>query len=108
MKTVLVLNQDQMGHGDRELGRKILATFLRKAAALQGLSAIVCYNAGVKLVAKDSPVLAELDAHHRNGVDILPCGTCLEAFAITPAVGAVSNMDAILGEIGRADKVVTL
>lgn len=108
MKTVLVLNQDQMGHGDRELGRQILATFLRKAVALPGLTAIVFYNSGVNLVAEDSPVLAELDTHDRNGVDILPCGTCLEAFGLEPVVGSVSSMDAIVGEIGRADKVLTL
>jgi len=108
MRTVVILNQDQMGHGDRALGQKILATFLRKAIALPGFEAIVLYNTGVRLVAADSPVLAELRELEGRGVDLIPCGTCLQQFAITPAVGKVSDMDTIVAELGRAAKVITL
>lgn len=108
MATVVVCNQDQMGHGDRALGQKILATFLRKSVRLPEFTAIVLYNRGVKLVAADSPVLAELQALEAGGVDLVPCGTCLQHFGITPAVGAVADMDAILREIGAATKVITL
>ena len=107
MRTVVVFNKDQLGHGDRELGRKILATFLRKSIALQGLEALVFFNAGVKLVAPDSPYLGELRALEERGVEIVPCGTCLAHFAITPAVGKVSDMDAIVAELGRAERVIT-
>ena len=108
MRTVVVLNQDQMGHGDRELGRKILGTFLRKAIALGGLDAIVMFNAGVRLVAADSPVLPELTLLLERGVDVVPCGTCLQHFGVTPAVGAVSDMDTIVRELAGAEKVITL
>jgi hypothetical protein len=108
MDTVLVLNQAQMGHGDPVLGQKILATFLRKAIALPNLTAILCYNAGVLLVGKDSPVLAELRALEERGVDLVPCGTCLAAYGIEPAVGKVGDMDSIVRELGRASKVITL
>jgi intracellular sulfur oxidation DsrE/DsrF family protein len=108
METVLVLNQDQMGHGDRALGQKILGTFLKKSIALHGLTAIVFFNSGVKLTAADSPVLGELQALHARGVDLVPCGTCLSHFQIAPAVGAVADMDRIVQELARAQKVVTL
>jgi intracellular sulfur oxidation DsrE/DsrF family protein len=108
MDTVVVLNQDQMGNGDAALGQKILATFLKKSIRMTGFSAIVFFNSGVKLVGKDSPVLAELRALEEGGVDLVPCGTCLQHFAVTPAVGKVSDMDTILEEIARAKKVVTL
>mgnify|MGYP000045518996 CR=1 FL=1 len=110
MKTVVVLNQDQMGHGDRALGQKILATFLRKSLALGSLRAIVLYNSGVRLVTKDSPVLAELAQLHEAGVDIRPCGTCLEALelAASVAVSKPSNMDEIVAELAAAEKVITL
>lgn len=108
MDTIVVCNQDQMGHGDRALGQKILGTFLKKSIALQDFTAIVFFNAGVKLVAADSPVLAELRLLEERGVDLVPCGTCLQHFQITPAVGKVADMDAIVREIGRAAKVVTL
>ena len=108
MHTIVVLNQDQMGHGDRALGQKILGTFLKKSIALPHFSAIVFWNAGVKLVAADSPVLAELRLLEERGVDLVPCGTCVAHFGVTPAVGKVSDMDTIVREIGRAAKVITL
>lgn len=108
MRTVVVLNQDQMGHGDRELGRRILATFLRKAPALEGLDALVFYNAGVKLLAADSPLLPELTLLAERGVDLLPCGTCLQHFGLQPALGHASDMDSILRELAAAQKVITL
>ena len=108
METIVVMNQDQMGHGDRALGQKILGTFLKKSIALPPFSAIVFWNAGVKLVAADSPVLAELRLLEERGVDLVPCGTCVAHFGVTPAVGKVSDMDTIVREIGRAAKVITL
>jgi len=108
MKTVVVLNHDHLGHGDAELGRRVLRTFLQKARALGDLEALAFFNSGVKLVAADSPVRAELMLLAELGVDLLPCGTCLEHFGITPAVGRVHSMDDILAELGRAEKVLTL
>ncbi|MBI5435288.1 MAG: sulfurtransferase-like selenium metabolism protein YedF [Planctomycetes bacterium] len=108
MRTVVVLNQDQMGHGDRDLGRKILATFLRKAIALEGLDAIVLYNSGVKLLAPDSPVLAELTLLAERGIDLVPCGTCVQHFGLTLATAKTSDMDTILRELAVAEKVITL
>jgi len=108
MDTIVVMNQDQMGHGDRALGQKILGTFLKKAIALPHFSAVVFYNSGVKLVGPESPVLTELRLLEERGVDLVPCGTCLQHFGITPTVGRISDMDSILREIGQAKKVVTL
>jgi selenium metabolism protein YedF len=110
MKTILVLGHDGMGHGDADLGRRILGTFLRKSPAIRKLQAVVLFNDGVKLAVEGSPVLAELRQLHDQGVDIYPCGTCLEHFGLTSklAVGAVSNMDAIIDEMNRAEKVITL
>ncbi len=108
MDTIVVINQDQMGSGDRALGTKILATFLKKSIAMKHLEAIVLYNSGVKLIAASSPVLAEFRMLEERGVDLLPCGTCLDHFGLEPAVGKVSDMDSILREIDRATKVVTL
>lgn len=108
MRTVLVLNDDQMGRGDPALGRKILATFLRKSGALREVVAIVLYNSGVRLVCEGSPVLAELAQLQDTGVDLRPCTTCLEFYQLEPAVGNASNMDEIVAELNRAEKVITL
>ena len=110
MATVIVLNKAQMGSGDVELGRKILATCLRKLPAFPDLEAIVCFNAGVKLAVKDSFVAQELGLLREQGVDLLVCGTCVAHFGIGDQliVDRPSNMDEILATMRSADKVITL
>lgn len=108
METVLFLNHDHLGHGDAQLGRRILKTFLQKSRALEGLDGVLLVNAGVRLVAHDSPVVAELQFLEEHGVDVIPCGTCLAHYEVEPAVGKVGSMDEIIASMSHADKVVTL
>jgi len=108
MGTLLVLGHDHMGHGDADLGIRILKTFLQKSLVLRDLEAVAMFNSGVKLVAKSSLVLGELAMLEEHGIDLIPCGTCLSHFEVEPAVGHVSSMDQILAAIHAADKVVTL
>ena len=108
MDTIVICNKDQMGHGDRELGQKVLGTFLKKSIALKDFTAIVFFNSGVRLVGDGSPVLTELKLLEEGGVDIVPCGTCLAHYDIEPQVGDVADMDSIVQELSRAAKVITL
>ncbi len=108
MTTLLILNHDGMGHGDAELGRRLIKTFLQKAQRLRDLDAIALYNAGVKLVSEDSEVLGELVHLEEDGVDLIPCGTCCEKHGVTPAVGKVQGMDDIVGAMDAAARVITL
>ncbi|HJM39969.1 MAG TPA: DsrE family protein [Planctomycetota bacterium] len=105
--TLLILTRNQLGDGDSELGQKILGTFLRKAIRLNHLDTIVLFNEGVKLTMKNSPVLSEMTMLEERGVDLMPCGTCLDYYKIEPCFGKVSDMDSILMEIDRADKVIS-
>lgn len=108
MRTIVVLNKDQMGGGAPDLGQRLLKTFLQKARALRGLKAIVLYNSGVRLLASGSPVLAELTLLEEDGVLLHPCGTCLDHYRIEPAIGEVHGMDDILRALDTAAKVITL
>ncbi len=110
MGTVIVINSDRMGSGDRELGRKILATCLRKLSTFKDLEAVVLYNAGVLLATDDSYVAPELRLLDEAGVDIHPCGTCVEHYGIGDRliVDRPSNMDEILATMQAASRVITL
>jgi len=110
MRTVLVLNRDQMGYGDAKLGLKILGTCLRKLVNFKGLEAVLLYNAGVRLATKVSPVAVELNHLHDHGVELLPCGTCVEYYGLKGEmlVDRLSNMDEIVLAMQSADKVITL
>jgi selenium metabolism protein YedF len=110
MKTVLVLNSDQMGHGDEQLGGRILQTMLNKASALRDLDAILFYNGGAKLAAEGSACLQALAALEQNGVDLIVCGTCVDHYGLreTIKVGHIGSMDDILAAMNAAGKVITL
>lgn len=108
MKTVIVLASDRMGEGDDALGARLLKTFLQKSIALRGLDAILLYNSGVRLCAAGSPVLGELVQLEENGVDLVPCGTCLEAYGVEPRIGAVGSMDGIVKAMDDAEKVLRI
>ena len=110
MATVVILNTNQMGHGDAELGRKILGTCLRKLVSIPDLAAIALYNSGVHLATKDSPVAIELGQLQERGVDILACGTCVDYYGLQGRllVERTSNMDEILARLRDADKLITL
>ncbi len=110
MKTVIVLNKDQMGQGEADLGRKLLATCLRKLPAFEKLSAIIFYNKGVKVAAKGSPWAGEIKMLEESGVDMIACGTCVEYYGLKEemVIERVMGMDDILTALGRAEKVITL
>ena len=111
MKTVIVVNQDGMGHGDPELGRRILGTFLVKApGAFPALEAVVFYNGGVRCLIEGSPFLPALSNLDERGVDLIACGTCVDAFGLREQlrIGEVGTMDQILSELAKAEKVITL
>lgn len=108
---VIILNNEYFGHGDEVLGKKLMGAFLRKLWIKETLpETIVCYNSGVKLLAKGSEVLDALTGLSDKGVEILGCGTCLDYYDIASdiVVGRRSDMVEISDTIVNADKVVTV
>jgi selenium metabolism protein YedF len=109
--TVFVMHAAELGRGDDALGAKLAASFLRTLATVEPKpDAIVFYNAAVKLLAPESPVLEPLRQLDDVGVDLLACVTCLEHFQLTArlALGEVSNMRDIVQRMNAATKVVTV
>ena len=108
MKTVLVINTNQMGHGDNELGQKLLTGCLGEMSKTQNLQAVILYNNGVKLLAEGSPFVSIFHHLIEDGVDVLPCGTCCAYYQVKLGVGEVSDMPSIVKCMDKADKVITL
>lgn len=111
MKKTIVINSETFGRGDDELGKKLMAPFLRKLLiAEKKPERIIFYNAGVKLLAEGSPVLYELEELAAAGIELVGCGTCIGYFKLDDriAVGRKSNMQEIVGYLTEADGVVTV
>lgn len=106
---VVVLSDNHMGCGDDVLGDVLIRAFIHTLLQLKPLPAtLICYNAGVKLAAKESTVLDDLQQLENAGVDILVCGTCVNYFGLGEqiAAGHISNMYDIAETMARAARLV--
>jgi len=103
---ILLLGSEGMGRGDDGLGLTILGNFLKTLVG-NPLRAekIVCWNAGVKLLTQDSPILGALQDLEGVGVEILACKTCVEHFGLQGKLqaGQVSSMPIISDLLMRSD-----
>jgi sulfur relay (sulfurtransferase) complex TusBCD TusD component (DsrE family) len=109
--TLVLVTRAGMGHADAELQQRLMATWLDLVAhngALPG--AIAFYTDGVRLACEGSPVIDKLKALEEQGVHLILCKTCLDAFGLNDKVrvGIVGGMGDILAAQIKAKKVVSL
>ena len=110
-KIMVMVTTDHIGHGDDELGSKLMAAFLKTLKEMgDDLWRLVFLNNGVKLTAEDTEKLASLRELEENGIAILVCGTCLEHFNLLEKkqVGETTNMLDIVTAMQLADKVINI
>jgi len=107
--TFLYLNSDCMGHGDPDLGRKLMKSFLRELATSDiQVDLIGCVNSGINLTTKDSPVLESLQKLANRGAMIATCGTCLDFHGKREdvVIGTIGTMDQTIQVMAQADKII--
>jgi intracellular sulfur oxidation DsrE/DsrF family protein len=95
-----------MGRGNDALGLTILVNFLKTLVANPlRPEKIVCWNAGVKLLTQESPVVMTLQDLEGIGVGILACKTCVEHFGLQEKLqaGEISTMPVISDLLLRSD-----
>ncbi len=108
---VILLGRNTLGNGSEELGAILMKSFFVSLLELPKLPrTIMLINSGVYLAAADSPVLSSLQELSRRGAAVMVCGTCLDYFSLKEklAVGEVTNMYSILGELTKAGNTITL
>lgn len=107
---VIVVPADTMGRGNDALGGVLMRAYIKTLKHLNPLPAkIFFYNAGVKITATESDLIAPLKELADQGVEIYSCGTCLDFFNLkdTLLVGKPSNMFEIMDAMAQASKVVS-
>jgi len=110
-KIMVMAATDRMGHGDDELGRKLMVSFIKTLKEMgPALWRLVFVNSGVKLTTTGSEVLPELQALEASGIKILVCGTCLTHFNLLDdkKAGETTNMLDIVTALQLADKVINI
>jgi len=110
-KIMVMVANNCMGHGDDELGSKLMASFLKTLKEMgDELWRLVFVNNGVKLTIDGSDVLSVLKEYEKDGLHILVCGTCLTYFNLLEKkqVGETTNMLDIVTAMQLADKVINI
>ncbi|MBW1703723.1 MAG: sulfurtransferase-like selenium metabolism protein YedF [Deltaproteobacteria bacterium] len=110
-KIMVMVANDRMGHGDDELGEKLMVSFLKTLKEMgEELWRLVFVNNGVKLTIKDSDVLPVIQELENDGIHILVCGTCLTHFDLLDQkqAGETTNMLDIVTAMQLADKVINI
>lgn len=95
---VILVTSAGLGSGEPELGKLLLANFLRLLGEGPDLpQEIVFVNTGVSLLAHHSPMLEHLKKLEERGVALLACRTCVEYLDLEDklAAGSITTMAVI-------------
>ncbi|WP_300362235.1 sulfurtransferase-like selenium metabolism protein YedF [Fusobacterium sp.] len=106
---VVVIDSDEMGKGDRELGEVLIKGFVYSLTEMETLpKSIILYNKGVFLATKNENTIEDLKKLEEMGVEIISCGTCVNYYGLQDSlkVGTLTNMYTILDRQMKATKVV--
>ncbi|MEW8973163.1 MAG: sulfurtransferase-like selenium metabolism protein YedF [Tissierellaceae bacterium] len=107
----IAFSSDIMGKGDAELGKILMKSFIYTVSESTPYpSTMVFFNYGVKLTCEGSPVLDDLVALEKEGVEIISCGTCLDFLNIKDKlkVGSISNMYTIYEKLENPAKNIVI
>ena len=110
-KIMVMVANNCMGHGDDELGEKLMMSFLKTLKEMgDELWRLVFVNNGVKLTIEGSEVLPVIQELEKEGIHILVCGTCLTHFDLLDQkqAGETTNMLDIVTAMQLADKVINI
>ncbi|MEW5908313.1 MAG: sulfurtransferase-like selenium metabolism protein YedF [Thermodesulfobacteriota bacterium] len=110
-KTLIMCSTDRIGHGDDDLGLKLMINFIRTLKEMGSeLWRLILVNNGVKLSVEGSEVLEDLQKLEKSGLQILVCGTCLNHFNLLEKkqTGVTTNMLDIVTAMQLSDKVITI
>lgn len=107
-KTLLLITTEVLGHGNDELGAKLMENLLSLLLEMPDLWRVVLLNGGVKLAATPGKNLESLKALEAAGVSVLVCGACLTFYGLleAKAVGETTNMLDVVTSLSLADKVI--
>ena len=110
-QTLVVIVNDVIGNGDRELGEKLMLNFLKTLPELgRSLWRIILLNNGVRLAIEGAETLPALQQLAGDGVSILVCGTCLNYYQLLEKkqVGDTTNMLDVVTSMQLAAKIIHL
>lgn len=106
-KKVLFLNEESCGSG--AVGKVLLANFLKSILNLENKpKMVICVNNAVFMTTNRAhESFAALKMLEENGIEILSCGSCLEAYKLVDklAIGRITNAFEIMDILSKNEAI---
>ena len=106
---VVVIDSDEMGKGDEELGRILVKGFIYSLTEMETLpKTVILYNKGVLLATVNENTIEDLKKLESMGVEVISCGTCANYYHVQDKlqVGSLTNMYTIVDRQFKATKLI--
>lgn len=106
-KKILFLNEESCGSG--AVGKVLLANFLKSILNLENKpKMVICVNNAVFMTTNRAhESFAALKMLEENGIEILSCGSCLEAYKLVDklAIGRITNAFEIMDILSKNEAI---
>lgn len=106
---VVVIDSDEMGKGDEELGKILVKGFIYSLTEMETLpKTVILYNKGVLLATVNENTIEDLKKLESMGVEVISCGTCANYYHVQDKlqVGSLTNMYTIVDRQFKATKLI--
>lgn len=106
----ILISSRLFGQGEEELGQILMKSFIYALNELDPrIKNMIFVNAGVFLTTEGSPVIEQLSALEKRGVEVLSCGTCLDFYGLKDRllVGKTTNMYSIVEIMTSSSRALT-
>jgi selenium metabolism protein YedF len=106
---LLYLNSDVLGTGDKELGEKLLISFLKQTLSSSlKIDTIFCVNSAAKLTTINKKAIELFKQFQEQGTIISTCGSCLEYYKLKDklAIGDIGSMNLLVQLMANAKKII--
>jgi selenium metabolism protein YedF len=108
---VILIGDDSLGVGDKELGKILMKSFLNTLFDGEPKPAkLIFINNGIKLTTEGSEGLDAIKALEEKGVEIFSCVTCLAYYGLKDKlkVGRITKMPDTVDSLLSASKVIRI
>lgn len=106
----VVIDDNQMGNGDSNLGKNLLKSFFYALTEQDILpTCLIFYNNGVHITAEENTITEDLKKLTEAGVRVLTCGLCLDYYGYDKekiSIGSVTNMYEIVKLMRSSNRIV--
>lgn len=106
----VLLKTTEMGTGDKALTENLMNAFIHTVAQRKEKPQnVIMYGTGVKLAAKGSEVIEDLQTLVDAGVKVLSCGICVDYYELSKkiVVGGITTMDEVVDILANSQNIVT-